>query len=102
MTTTSSLVTHAQDAHCRLGSLPSRASSKRRNKQSRSGCAAPVLTRLEMLRQIIVRSVPRDEPDLKHLARAVVQLAKDMQTAKALGVSVEEARRLHFPDTRDD
>lgn len=53
-------------------------------------------------RQIIVRGVQRDEPDYKKLARAMVQLAKDMQIAKELGISVEEANRLRFPGPRDD
>jgi hypothetical protein len=43
-------------------------------------------------RQIIVRSVQRPEPNYKKLARAVVLLAKDMQEAKALGITVDELR----------
>lgn len=53
-------------------------------------------------RRIIVHGVQRDEPDFKHLARVVVQLAKDMRTTEALGICVDEVHRLRFPDTSDD
>lgn len=37
--------------------------------------------------------MPGSEPDDHHLARVVVELAKAMQQAKELGISVEEVQR---------
>ncbi len=52
-------------------------------------------------RHIVVSSIRKDPPDYKRLARAVLELAKDMREAEELGISVDEVRRMRWSVKED-